>query len=86
MSSAGIAPLPNNQVEQERQRVGRLLDEVARLTETDIPPAGFFGEMLKRLLEALGAPAGAIWLRSPQGMIHLTYHINIKLSGMDRDQ
>lgn len=86
MSSAGIAPLPNNQVEQERQRVGRLLDEVARLTETDIPPAGFFGEMLKRLLEALGAPAGAVWLRSPQGMINLTYHINIKLSGMDRDQ
>jgi len=84
--SAGIAPQTNNQVEQERQRVGRLLDEVARLTEAEIPPVGFFGEMLKRLLEALAAPAGAVWMRSPQGIIHLTCHINLKHSGIDKDQ
>ncbi len=84
--SAGIAPQTSNQVEQERQRVGRLLDEVARLTETDVPPVGFFGEMLKRLLEALAAPAGAVWMRSPQGIIHLTCHINLKHSGIDKDQ
>jgi hypothetical protein len=84
--SAGIAPQTNNQVEQERQRVGRLLDEVARLTEAEVPAAGFFGEMLKRLLEALQAPAGAVWMRSAQGIIQLTCHINLKLSGHDKNE
>lgn len=84
--SAGIAPQTNNQVEQERQRVGRLLDEVARLTEAEIPAASFFGEMLKRLLEALAAPAGAVWMRSPQGIIQLSCHINLKLSGIDKNE
>src|SRR5438132_285175 len=29
--------------------------------------ATFFGEMLKRLLDALAAPAGAVWMFTPQG-------------------
>src|ERR1700676_3139566 len=74
----------SSHLEQERQRIGRLLDEIARLCETDIPAVGFFGEMLKRLLDALQAPAGAVWLRTAQGNIQLQYHINIKLVGLDK--
>ncbi len=82
--SAGTVSQPSQHMDQERQRLGRLLDEIARLCEADVPPAGFFGELLKRLLDALSAPAGAVWIRTPQGMIQLQYHINIKQSGIDK--
>jgi len=86
--SAGLATPTSagSHLEQERQRIGRLLDEIARLCETDIPAAGFFGEMLKRLLDALQAPAGAVWLRTSQGNIQLQYHINMKLVGLDKTE
>jgi hypothetical protein len=86
MSAGTVTPPTANNMDQERQRVGRLLDEIARLCEAEIPPAGFFGEMLKRLLDALSAPAGAVWLRTGQGNIQLQYHINIKQSGMDKSE
>ncbi len=55
----------NSQViDQERRRIGRHLDDVARMAETDVPPSTFYGEVLKRLLDALAAPAGAVWLRT----------------------
>src|SRR5262249_39775247 len=73
-------------VEQERRRIGRLLDEVGRLCESDVPPAGFFGEMLKRLLDALAAPAGAVYLRTPQGNLQLLYQINVATTGVDKTE
>jgi hypothetical protein len=86
--NAGLATpsTASSHLEQERQRIGRLLDDIARLCESDIPAAGFFGEMLKRLLDALQAPAGAIWLRTSQGNIQLQYHINLKLVGLDKSE
>ena len=65
-------------IEQERRRIGRLLDEVAKLCESDIPPTSFYGEMLKRLLDALAAPAGAVYLRSQQtGILQILYQVNL---------
>jgi DNA-binding response OmpR family regulator len=62
------------------------LDEVARMCEADVPPPVFYGEMLKRLLESLAAPAGAIWTRTPQGHLQLQFHINMKEVGLDRTE
>ena len=50
--SAGPDPRVDNQViEQERRRLSRRLDEVARMCEANLPAATFYGELLKRLLE-----------------------------------
>jgi hypothetical protein len=83
--SAGPEPHVDTQViEQERRRLSRRLDEVARLCESDCPPAVFYGEMLKRLLESLAAPAGAIWTRTSQGNLQLQFQINMKEVGIDK--
>ncbi len=81
-------PKPPNsspEVEQERRRIAQRVEEVARLSETNIPPGAFYGEMLKRLLEALAAPAGAVWARTPQGNLQLQYQINLKEVGLDQN-
>jgi hypothetical protein len=85
--SAGPDPRVEAQViEQERRRLSRRLDEVARLCEANVAPGVFYGEMLKRLLESLAAPAGAVWARTPQGNLQLQFQINLKEVGLDRSE
>ena len=51
-----------------------------------LPPGAFYGEMLKRLLESLAAPAGAIWVRTAQGHLQLQYQINLKEIGLEQSE
>jgi multidrug efflux pump subunit AcrA (membrane-fusion protein) len=73
-------------IEQERRKLSRRLDEVSRLCEADVPPSTFYGEMLKRLLESLAAPAGAVWTRTPQGNLQLQFQINLREVGLDKSE
>jgi hypothetical protein len=78
-------PAPDPQaVEQERQRLSRRLDEVARMCESDIAPHAFYGELLRRLIESLAATAGAVWGRTPQGNLQILFQSNLKEVGIDR--
>jgi hypothetical protein len=83
--SAG--PDPNvNLIEETRKQINRLFEEVARLCEADLPPAEFYGEFLKRVLTALAAPAGAVWIRTPQGNLQLQFQINMREVGLDASE
>jgi hypothetical protein len=82
---------PNTQVnspdlEQERRRIAVRLEEIAKLSESRVAPGAFYGEMLKRLLESLAAPAGAVWTRTAQGHLQLQYQINLKEIGLDQNE
>jgi hypothetical protein len=85
--SAGPEPqVDPRTIEQTRQQINRLRDEVARLSETDIDPAQYYGEFLMRVLTALAAPAGAIWIRTPHGNLQLQYQIQMQQLGLDRTE
>jgi len=73
-------------LEQERRRIAHRLEEVAKLSESNVPPGAFYGEMLKRLLESLAAPAGAIWARTAQGNLQMQCQINVKDIGLDQNE
>jgi hypothetical protein len=86
-----VSAAPNTQVngpelEQERRRIATRLEEVARLSESNVPPGVFYSEMLKRLLETLAAPAGVVWARTPQGNLQMQYQINLKEVGLDQSE
>ena len=70
-------------LEEERRRLNQRLEEVSRLCEGEQPPGVFYGEMLRRLLESLAAPAGAVWVKTPQGNLQLQFQINLKDTGLD---
>jgi hypothetical protein len=75
---------PNvNLVEETRRQINRLFEEVGRLAEMDLTPNDFYGEFLKRILQALAAPAGAIWMRTAQGNLQLQFQINMREVGLD---
>ncbi len=82
--SAGPEPSVDvSAVEAERRRLGRRLEEVARMCESDMAPSQFYGELLKRLLECLAAPAGVVWARTERGNLQLQFQINVKEIGLD---
>ena len=74
----------SEQVEQARKQINRLADEIAQISDTDLAPNDFFGEFLLRVMTALAAPAGAVWVRTPQGNLQLQYEINVRQVGMDK--
>ena len=71
------------QLEQTRKQINRLVEEIARLSETDLSPFDYYGEFLQRVLTAVAAPAGAVWVRTPQGHLQLQYQINIRQAGLE---
>jgi hypothetical protein len=65
-------------------KVDRAFEEAAKLSGTDAPPSTFFEQLLKMTLEAIDAPAGAIWLKNPQGFLQLQCQSNIEQVGLDK--
>jgi hypothetical protein len=75
-----------NLVEQARRQINRLAEEIAHLSEQDLAPADYYGEFLQRVLQALAAPAGAVWLLTQQGNLQLQYQVNMREVGLDRSE
>src|SRR4051812_33536203 len=72
------------QQEQARKQVNQLTEEIAQLSETDVPPAQYYSEFLQRVYFALQGFAAAVWIRTPQGNLQLQCQINLKELGLDR--
>jgi hypothetical protein len=73
-----------NLIEQARRQINRLAEEIAHLSDSDLSPADYYGEFLQRVLQALAAPAGAVWLLTQQGNLQLQYQINMREVGLDK--
>jgi hypothetical protein len=84
----GPAPDPHqidmNQIEQARRQINRLAEEIAQLSEMELSPPEYYGEFLQRLMAAIAAPAGAVWVKTPQGNLQIQYQINMRQVGLDR--
>ncbi len=68
---------PVDPVEEKRQQINQLIDEIARLAESNMNPPEFGQEFLQRVLLALATNIGAIWLRTPQGNLTQQYQIGM---------
>ena len=72
------------QMEHARRQLLRLRQEIAQLSEADLSPPEYYGEFLQRVMTAIGALAGAVSVRTPQGNFQLQYQINMRHVGLDR--
>ena len=73
-----------SQIEQARRQINRLAEEIAQLSEMELSPPEYYGEFLQRLMTAIAAPAGAVWVKTPQGNLQIQYQINMRHVGLDR--
>lgn len=66
------------------RKIDEAFEEVAKLAGSDLPPADFYQEFLNKVIAGIDAPAGAAWLRTPQGFLQLQCQLNIENVGLDR--
>ncbi len=86
MSTGSESQINPKLIEETRRQINRLLEEVVHLSEQDLSPTDYYGEFLKRVLIALAAPAGAVWIQTPQGHLQLQYQINMRQVGLDQSE
>lgn len=70
-----------------RDRYGRPIEEAfeaaSKLAGSNLPPADFYQQFLNRTLSAIEAPAGAVWLRTPQGFLQIACQKDLEAVGLD---
>ena len=64
-------------VEQTKQQIRNLINEIAELSRTDHGAEEYFPAILKRIVDALAAVGGAIWLLDAENQLRLSYQIKV---------
>ena len=70
-------------VEQTKQQIRSLINEIAELSRTDHAAEEYFPAILKRIVDALAAVGGAVWLLDPEGQLRLSYQIKVNQDLLD---
>lgn len=64
-------------VEQTKQQIRSLINEIAELSRSEVTAAEYYPAVLKRVVDALAAVGGAVWLLDEGGALKLSYQINV---------
>lgn len=72
-------------VEQTKQQIRSLINEIAEMSRADSPGEEYFPAVLKRIVDALAAVGGAIWLLDEEGSLKLSYQINVNQNLLEAD-
>jgi len=77
-------------VEETKQQIRGLVNEIAALAKSGATAEEFYPELLQRIVTALAAPGGAVWILDEDRQMRLQYQINaepgILLEGTDDSQ
>jgi hypothetical protein len=68
--SSPAAPDPDL-LDQTRQQIRGLVSEIETLSRSDVAPAEFYEGFLNRLVQALAAEGGAVWVVGEAGRLEL---------------
>ena len=83
-----VSNKPPTDTPEAKARFGRLIDEAfeeaSRLAGSSLPPTEFYDKFLNRALSAIDAPAGVVWLRTPQGFLQIACQVNLDKVGLDQ--
>src|SRR5829696_6789314 len=83
MSTESVDP---ELVEQTKQQIRNLVREIAQLTKSDLTPTEFYDAVLNRVVTALAAVGGAIWMINESGRLDLEYQINLRETRLGESQ
>ncbi len=72
-------------VEQTKQQIRTLINEIAEMSRTDTAAEEYYPAVLKRIVDALAAVGGAIWLLNEAGQLNLSYQINVNQSLLNHE-
>ncbi len=73
-------------IDQTRSQIRGLVAEISRLSKSDVSPLEFYTEFLNKVVSALAAVGGAVWMTGGEGGLELQYQINLSETGLVGDQ
>lgn len=73
-------------VEQTKRQIRTLVNEVAELSKSDVAAAEFYPAVLQKVVNALAARGGAVWLLDGESGLRLAHHIDIAPSLIDANK
>jgi hypothetical protein len=72
---------------EDRSKYGRQIEDAfeaaSKLAGSNLAPSDFYQQFLNRTLNAIDAPAGAVWLRTPQGFLQIACQVNLEKVGLE---
>jgi hypothetical protein len=71
-------PVDSQLIEQTKQQIRSLVNEITQISRSDISPEEFHGEFLPRVISALAAVGGALWTIDDNSSLGLAYHVNMR--------
>ena len=69
-------------LEQTKTQIRKLVAEITELADSDIQPNEFYVEFLNRVLAAVAASGGALWLLDGRGGLKLQHQLEFRLTGL----
>lgn len=76
-------PAKENTGNRFSRQIDEAFEEASKLAGSSLPPSEFYEKFLNRALTAIDAPAGAVWLRTPQGFLQIAQQVNLDKVGLD---
>ena len=69
-------------LEQTKNQIRKLVAEIAELAESDIQPAEFHVEFMNRVIAAVAASGGVLWLTDGRGGLRLQHQVEFRQTGL----
>ncbi|MEZ6124484.1 MAG: hypothetical protein R3C49_15100 [Planctomycetaceae bacterium] len=69
---------PEDNLRRVREKVMQLAREIEQMSGENIPPTTYFPEFLTRVVAAIGARAGAVWVLAEGGRLQLAAEVNLQ--------
>lgn len=85
MSTKPTADTPETRSTKDRfsRQIDTAFEEASKLAGSSLNPTEFYTQFLSCTLSAINAPAGVIWLRTPQGFLQIACQANLDKIGLD---
>ena len=76
-------PAASDKKDKYGRQIEQAFESASKLAGSNLPPADFYQEFLNKTLTAIEAPAGAVWLRTPQGFLQIACQVNLEQVGLE---
>ncbi|MGD9127711.1 MAG: HlyD family efflux transporter periplasmic adaptor subunit [Planctomycetia bacterium] len=73
-------------IEQTKQQIRSLVNEIAQLSKSDIAPNEYYPAFLTKTVSALAAIGGVVWTVEDQGRLALQYQINLQKTDLRENE
>lgn len=75
-------PVDPRLIEQTRDQIRKLVAEINQLAASELPPQRFYPEFLNRVVSAVAAVGGALWIKDGQTPPRLQSEVKFRESGL----